>query len=53
VVGPFDPRQHGTSGIEDLQDLERLPADFTGGIWTDRIEVVGPAMGAGGDPVTD
>jgi glycerophosphoryl diester phosphodiesterase len=33
-----------SSGIDDEQLLARLPADFGGGIWTNRIELIGPLV---------
>lgn len=41
VLGPY----HGegfTSGLDNLESLQRLPSGFSGGIWTNRIEAVGP-----------
>ena len=38
---------HGgsVSGIDTKEELDRLPADYDGGIWTDEIEVIGPTIG--------
>jgi glycerophosphoryl diester phosphodiesterase len=31
-----------SSGVDSAEMLARLPRDFAGGIWTNRIEVIGP-----------
>ncbi|MBA4492950.1 glycerophosphodiester phosphodiesterase [Paenactinomyces guangxiensis] len=33
-----------SSGFDSAQDLKRLPAGFTGGIWTNRIDRIGPLL---------
>lgn len=33
-----------SEGFDTLEDLEQLPANFTGGIWTNRIDRIGPAF---------
>lgn len=33
-----------TSGIDTLADLDRVPKGFSGYIWTNRIETIGPAL---------
>jgi glycerophosphoryl diester phosphodiesterase len=33
-----------SQGINSLEDLQRLPKGYSGGIWTDAIETVGPAL---------
>jgi glycerophosphoryl diester phosphodiesterase len=45
VLGPYDG-SFGTSGIDDLQLLAELPAGYTGGIWTNRIDRIGPKVRA-------
>ncbi len=41
LVGPWE--QHtGNGGINTLEMLNRIPKDYTGGIWTDRIEIINP-----------
>jgi glycerophosphoryl diester phosphodiesterase len=35
----------GLKGIDSTEDLKRLPPRYSGGIWTDRIDVIGPALG--------
>ncbi len=34
-----------THGLDRVEDLERLPANYAGGIWTDRIDLVASALG--------
>jgi glycerophosphoryl diester phosphodiesterase len=43
VVGPYDGGDF-SSGIDSLEDLHQLPPNFTGGIWTNRIDLIGPVM---------
>jgi glycerophosphoryl diester phosphodiesterase len=45
VIGPLDG-ETGASGIDDLGLLNRLPDGYSGGIWTDKIEVIGPELRA-------
>ena len=45
VLGPYDGG-FGTSGVDTAEQLARLPAGFTGGIWTNRIDRIGPAVRA-------
>jgi glycerophosphoryl diester phosphodiesterase len=33
---------HGTAGIDSDEDIAQLPSDFSGGIWTNRIDRIGP-----------
>ena len=33
-----------TQGFDDLDQLTDLPRDYSGGIWTDRIDLIGPAV---------
>ena len=42
VTGPYGPGEVGTSGIDSDEDIARLPDDFSGGIWTNRIDRIGP-----------
>ncbi len=44
VVGPYDG-SFGTSGIDAAAELSELPAGFSGGIWTNRIDRIGVALG--------
>lgn len=43
VLGPYDG-SYGSSGIDDVKQLSELPDRFTGGIWTNRIDRIGPAV---------
>ncbi|CAN1721723.1 Glycerophosphodiester phosphodiesterase [Hyphomicrobium sp. 1Nfss2.1] len=43
ILGPHDGGQFST-GIDELQQLEDLPSGFSGGIWTNRIDRIGPAV---------
>jgi glycerophosphoryl diester phosphodiesterase len=36
----------GSKGLNSAEDLTKLPTNYTGGIWTDRIERVGPLIKA-------
>lgn len=44
LTGPYSPGDIGTAGIDSLETLAMVPADFTGYLWTNRIEVIGPAL---------
>jgi glycerophosphoryl diester phosphodiesterase len=46
VTGPLGAGDFagGTSGIDDEPLLRRLPAGFGGGVWTNRIEAIGPLV---------
>jgi glycerophosphoryl diester phosphodiesterase len=39
------PSTTDATGIDTEQMLQRLPKDFSGGIWTNRIDVLGPLFG--------
>ena len=41
VAGPYRA-ESGLIGIDSKADLDRLPADFDGGVWTDDIDVIAP-----------
>ena len=45
LLGPYEAGDPGTSGIDTLEQLAAVPAGFTGYVWTNRIEVIGPALG--------
>jgi glycerophosphoryl diester phosphodiesterase len=42
VAGPYEGGASG--GVDDLELLAQLPEDYAGGIWTDRIEHIAPAV---------
>ena len=43
VLGPYDGT-FGTSGVDDLGQLASLPNGYAGGIWTNRIDRIGPKV---------
>ena len=47
LLGPYGAGDPGTAGIDDLETLDEVPADFSGYVWTNRIELLGPALGRG------
>jgi glycerophosphoryl diester phosphodiesterase len=42
LLGPYEPGDAGTSGIDTPELLAQVPDAFTGYLWTNRIEVIGP-----------
>lgn len=44
VIGDYHGEGH-TQGFDDPARLKALPANFSGGIWTDRIDLIGPVVG--------
>jgi len=46
VIGPLraDTDTAGSTSIDTLEDLARLPADYAGGVSTDKIEIIAPAV---------
>jgi glycerophosphoryl diester phosphodiesterase len=47
VLGPYRGGEFST-GIDAPQDLARLPRDYGGGIWTNRVEAIAPVVGKAG-----
>lgn len=43
IIGDWDGARSFTTGVDDPAQLEALPDSFRGGIWTNRIETLGPA----------
>jgi glycerophosphoryl diester phosphodiesterase len=41
VTGPYAAGDPGTSGIDDAASYRALPANYDGGIWTNRIDLIG------------
>jgi glycerophosphoryl diester phosphodiesterase len=41
VVGPWAGEEF-SRGIDDADELRQLPKSFTGGVWTNRIELIAP-----------
>lgn len=46
LMGPYEAGDSGTAGIDTLEQLAQVPESFEGYIWTNRIELIGPAMAA-------
>ena len=42
-----------SQGFDDADRLTELPADYSGGIWTDRIDLIGPAVRGASDDRRD
>jgi glycerophosphoryl diester phosphodiesterase len=47
LLGPYGAGDPGTAGIDDIVTLDQVPGHFSGYVWTNRIEVIGPALGRG------
>lgn len=46
LLGPYGAGDPGTAGIDTLEQLAQVPAGFDGYLWTNRIEIIGPAVAA-------
>ena len=46
VLGPYRGGEF-SQGIDTPDDFARLPADFSGGIWTNELESVAAELGRG------
>lgn len=44
LIAPFRRGQGFSEGIDDPALLERLPKGYSGGIWTDAIDLIAPAI---------
>ncbi len=44
LLGPFDNGDTGTRGLDALDELKAVPEGFGGYVWTNRIEIIGPAL---------
>lgn len=44
LLGPFRSGDSGVTGIDTLDQLARVPPGFSGYLWTDRIDIIGPAV---------
>ena len=44
LLGPYGAGDPGTAGIDTLEQLAAVPTSFPGYLWTNRIEVIGPAL---------
>lgn len=47
LIGPVSFTETGTTGIDSLDQLSLIPDNFDGYVWTNRIEIIGPALGRG------
>ena len=47
LLGPRQSGDRFTRGVDDISLLNRLPEEYAGGIWTNRIEVVGRELKPG------
>jgi glycerophosphoryl diester phosphodiesterase len=46
LLGPYEAGDPGTNGIDTIDELAQVPTAFTGHIWTNKIELIGPAVTA-------
>ncbi|QQR34699.1 glycerophosphodiester phosphodiesterase [Devosia oryziradicis] len=46
LLGPTSAGDPGTAGIDTLEQLAEVPESFDGYLWTNRIEIIGPALAA-------
>lgn len=46
LVGPYAAGDPGTDGIDSPEELAQVPVGFTGYLWTNTIELIGPALAA-------
>jgi glycerophosphoryl diester phosphodiesterase len=44
LLGPLDPSDIGSTGIDSLDDIRQIPDGFAGYVWTNRIELIGPEL---------
>lgn len=44
LLGPIRDGEIGTSGIDSLEELKAVPRNFSGYVWTNRIELIGPEL---------
>jgi glycerophosphoryl diester phosphodiesterase len=42
LMGPY--AGHGSVGLDEIDQLKLIPENYTGIIFTNKIEVVGPAL---------
>ena len=47
IAGAYASGDAGSSGIDSAEALRALPQPFDGGIWTNRIDVIGPMARSG------
>lgn len=57
LTGAYEGKAHGAGGMDTHEDLLSVPKHFNGYIWTNKIEVIGPAikgpLNAGSDASPD
>ena len=46
LLGPYETGDPGTAGIDTLEQLAQVPGSFSGYLWTNKIELIGPAAKA-------
>lgn len=44
LIGPYKFGDPGTAGIDDVAMLSEIPERFSGFVWTNRVEHIGPAL---------
>jgi glycerophosphoryl diester phosphodiesterase len=44
LMGNHELGDAGTSGVDSVSMLDGIPADYDGYVWTNRIELIGPAL---------
>jgi glycerophosphoryl diester phosphodiesterase len=44
MLGPFTSGDIGSTGIDSIADLDQIPDNFAGYVWTNRIELIGPEL---------
>jgi len=45
VIGPYASGDPGTVGVDTRENVEDLPENFSGGVWTNRIDRIAPLLG--------
>lgn len=44
LIGPYSAGDVGSRGIDSVDELSLIPDGFDGYVWTNRIELIGPAL---------
>src|SRR5262249_43938876 len=44
VLGPYRKDENGAEGLNTVDDFRKLPAGYSGGIWTDELETIAPLI---------
>ena len=50
VTGPYTSGDPGAAGVDTDADFAQLPENFSGGIWTNRIDRIGPKFNRAAPP---